>query len=182
MRRAAFVHDGKLATYEVGKLLCSLSTAHVRAYDANIFEAFLVVVIRKEIERGEVVHGDVEEPLYLALVQIDGCHGVDACGLQKIGDELGGDGFARRRLAILARVAIVRDDGMDASGACALGGIGHDEKLHEGIVYRARNRLHEKDIFAAYRLHIPCIALAVGELLEPDISQLHIEICSDFTG
>ena len=74
-----------------------------------------------------MVHGDVEETLDGILVQIHRDDVVDAGDLEQIGHELGRDGLARGGLAVLTGVTVVRDDRRDGAGACALGGIGHDE-------------------------------------------------------
>ena len=64
-------------------------------------------------------------------MQVEGDHAVDAGALEEVCHKTGGDGLARGGLAVLARVAVVRDAGGDGAGRGALGGIGGNEKLHE---------------------------------------------------
>ena len=54
---------------------------------------------------------------------------VDAGGLEEVGNEARGDGLARGGLAVLARVAVVGEDGGElGAGGGALGGVGRDEQ------------------------------------------------------
>jgi hypothetical protein len=58
----------------------------------------------------EVIHRDVEEPLDLRRVEIDGQHAVGPGGGDEIRHQLGGDGDPRGVLAILPGVAHVGHD------------------------------------------------------------------------
>ena len=65
-------------------------------------------------------------------------HGEDAvrAGLgDEVGYELGGDGVAALGLAVLPRIAEVRDNGGDTPGGGALHRVDHDEQLHEAVVH-----------------------------------------------
>ena len=90
---------------------------------------------------------------------------------------------ARRGLAVLARVAVMRDDGRHVVGAGPLGGVGHDQQLHQGIVdVHARTAAHgldEEDLLAAHAFLIARVDLAVGELLKLDVAQRHGQLLGD---
>jgi len=49
-----------------------------------------------------MVEGDVEETLDLSRVQVDADHAIGARGLEHVGHQLGGDGFAPGGLTVLA--------------------------------------------------------------------------------
>ncbi len=117
--------DGKVTAEHVGQLLGGLGAAHIGGDDNQVVgvEVHVVVVLAKQRQRGQVVNRDIEEALDLALVQVEGDDVVHAGGLQQVGDEAGGDGLAGGGLAILAGIAVVRDNGGNVA-AGALGGVG----------------------------------------------------------
>ena len=82
-----------------------------------------------------VVHRNIEEALDGILVQIHRDDVVDARHREQIGHELRRDGLTRSGLAILAGVAVMGDDRRNGASARALGGVGHDEQFHEGVVH-----------------------------------------------
>ena len=134
-----------------------------------------------------MVHRLVEEALDGVLVKVDGDDVVGAGRGQKVGDELGRDRLARRRLAVLARVTVMRDDGAHAVRARALGGVDHDEQLHEVVVHveavRARaHRLHDEDIGATDAFEVARVDLAVGELLKLHVPQGDSQLACDLVG
>src|SRR3970040_298596 len=94
-------------------------------------------------------------------------HGQDAIcagGFEHVGDEPGGNGDARLVFLIAAAVGVVGDDGGDAARGGPLGGIDHDEQLHDGGVHRAGERLHQVDILHADVLLVLDEDVFVGEL------------------
>ena len=167
--RATLVSDGDLAAEVVGELLGDLRAAHVGGDDDRLVpvEVLGLEVLAEQVERGQVRDGDVEESLDLVGVQVERDHAVDAGGLEEVGDETRGDGLARGGLAVLARVAVVGDDGGEARRGRPGGGIGDDEGLHEEVVHvRAGERLDEEHLAAADGLLEACVRLTIGELLE----------------
>ena len=66
-----------------------------------------------------MVDGDVEEALNLRGVEVDEERAVGAGGGEEVSDELGGNRDAGAVFAVLARVAVVRNDGGDAAGGGA---------------------------------------------------------------
>ena len=127
-----------------------------------------------------MVHRDVEEALDLTLVQVKGDDAVDACGLEQVGDQAGGDGLARAGLAVLACVTVVGDDRGDGASGGALGGIGGDEELHQHVVdVRTCNGLDQEHVGAADGLIVAGVDLAVGELLQREAGEFHPQQASD---
>ena len=117
-------------------------------------------------------------------MQVDGDDVVGTGGGEQVGHELGGDGFARSGLAVLAGVAVMRDDGADAVGAGALGGVDHDEQLHERVVDveaggRSAHRLHDEHVGTADAFQVAGVNLAVRELLQLHIAQRNAQLTSN---
>ena len=83
-----------------------------------------------------MVDGDVEEALDLRGVEVDEESAIGAGGDEKVGDKLRGDGDAGTVFAVLARVAVVGNDGGDAACGGAAERVFHDEQLHEVLVGR----------------------------------------------
>ena len=88
----------------------------------------LEIVVAEDGRAEEVVHGDVEEALYLGGVEVHGEDAVGAGGGDEVGHQLGGDGVAALGLAVLPGVAeIVGDNGGDAAGGGPLEGVDHHQ-------------------------------------------------------
>ncbi len=73
----------------------------------------LAEVARQQMDRGQLVDGDVEEALDLALVQVHRQYPVCAGDGEHVGDQAGSDRNARLILLVRAAVAVVRNDGRD---------------------------------------------------------------------
>ena len=103
----ALVHEGEIGAEMLAEALRHPHPAGVGCDDHEIAGAEAVELLVEHRCGGQVVEGDVEEPLDLSRVQVDADHTVRARHLEHVGDELGGDGLAPCRLAVLARVAVV---------------------------------------------------------------------------
>ena len=171
---AALMHDSQVGAHNVGELLRRLRTAQVGADDAQLLgvEILGLEVFRHDIQGGQMIDGNVEEALDLALMQVDGDDSAYAGDGHQIGNQLRGDGLARSGLAVLAGIAVMGDDRGDGAGGCALRGICHDEQLHEGIVdMLAGHGLDQEDVCAAHAFQITRIDFTIGELLQTDLAQ-----------
>ena len=133
-----------------------------------------------------MVHRQVEETLDGVLVQVDGDDVVHARRGHEIGHELGGDRLARGGLAILARVAVMGHHRRHRAGRGALGGVHHDEQLHERVIHvvarAAAHRLDQEHVRAAHAFLVARVDLAVGELLKLDVAERHVQILRDLLG
>ena len=180
--RTALVGDGDGAAQHVGQLLGSLGATHVGRHDNEVVgvEVHIVVVVGKERQGRQMVHRNIEEALNLALVQVKRDDTVHAGALEQVGHQACGDGLAGAGLAVLAGVAVVRDDGGDAAGGGALGGIGGNEQLHEHVVHAAGHGLDEEHVGAADGRVVAGVDLAVRELLERDGREFHPQLGGDF--
>ena len=110
---------------------------------------------------------------------------VDAGGLEHARDEARGDRLARRRLLVLARVAVPRGHGDHAVRRRADGRVDHDHELHQRVVrgeplglVRAGG-LDDEEVGAADRVLVLAVDLAVGERLEARVGQVDAELLRD---
>ena len=122
-----------------------------------------------------MIHRDVEEPLDLRLVQIHRQHAVGAGRAQQVRHELGRDRHARLVLAVLPRVAVIRNHRRDARRRRAAERVDHDQHLHQMLVDRVRRRLHDEDVGAADVLVDLKRHLAVGEPPQPRLPERDAE-------
>ena len=136
--------------------------------------------------RREVVDGAVEEALDLPRVEIDRHHALGPGGAEHVGHETGGDRLPSARLAVLAGVAEDGAAGGDALGRGPVGGVDHDELLHDRVVDRAAVAavvaLHDEDVGAADALGVARADLAVGEGDQAGLAQLDVEMVGDLLG
>ena len=139
----------------------------------------LGVVVHKDGVAQQVVHGDVEEALDLAGVQVHGQHPVRACGHDHVGHQLGGDGIAALGLAVLAGIAEIGDHGGDAPGGGPAAGVDHDQQLHEAVIDGLAGGVDEKHVAAADGFVQGDGHLAVGEGLYLRLAQLGADDLAD---
>ena len=130
----------------------------------------------------QIVGRDIEKSLDLAGVEVDGQHPVGAGAGDEIGDELGRDRRARRRLSILAGVAEIGDDRGDALRRGAPQRVDHDEQLHQVVVRRVGRRLDDEGVASAHILENFDEDLEVGEPADVASGQRLAEIGGDRLG
>ena len=123
-----------------------------------------------------MVDRDVEEPLDLLRVQVDGEHAVGSGGGEHVRDEFRGDGHAGLVLAVLTGVAEVGQHGGDAGGARAAGGVDHDQQLHQIVVGPVAGRLDQKGVGAADILLKLREDLAVGKVRDVDFAKVDAKV------
>src|SRR5262249_8199475 len=93
--------------------------------------------------------------------------------------ELRADGDAPLGLAVLPRVAEVRDHGRDALRARAAEAVDHDQQLHQVFVHRRAGRLNHVDVRAADVLEDLHGDLAVGEPVDLDLARIEPQELAD---
>src|SRR5579859_1059009 len=127
----------------------------------------------------EVIDGDIEVPLNLRRVQVEGQCAACAGGLEKVGDELCRYRNARLILAVLARVAVIRQHRSNTPSRGALEGINHQEQLEQVIVDRVAARLNDEHIRAAHVFENLEINLAVAEASQPGLAKRHFQMAAN---
>ena len=77
-------------------------------------------VVRRSKSLRHLINGPLgsmgEEALQLLGMEVDGQQAMETCGRDQVGDQLGSDRHASLMLAILPRIAEIRDYGGDAMG------------------------------------------------------------------
>ena len=140
VRVATLVDDRQRRTEAVGPGVGDAHAADVGRDDGELCAVLgrqrALEVLQQHGLGEQVVDGTVEEALDLRGVQVDAHDAVGTGGLEQVGDETRADRLATAALLVLTGVRVVgRDDG-DALGGCPLGGIEHDQRLHEPLVDR----------------------------------------------
>ena len=165
--RPALVDHGDVRIVEVVAVaLGDLHPAGIRRDDHEIVAVVTADLLDHHLERDEVVEGQVEESLDLAGVQVDAHDPVCACHLQHVCDELRRYRLTTRRLAVLARVPVVRADRRYPLRRSSFCGVDHDQLLHDRVVHRVRVGLDDEDVGSAHRRGVTAVDLAVGEFPE----------------
>ena len=179
---AALVHDGQAHVQLLGEGAGAGHRAHIGRDDHHVLALFaelLGVIVHEHGVAQQVIHGDIEETLDLAGVQVHGQHAVGAGGGEHIGHQLGGDGIAGLGLAVLAGIAEIGDHGGDTAGAGTLAGVDHDEQLHQAVVDGFAGGVDEEHIAAADGLVQGDGRLAVGEAFDLCLAQLDADELAD---
>ena len=95
----------------------------------------------------------IEEALNLSSVQVNSNDTGDSCRFQKVSHQLGCNRLTATGFAVLACIAVIRDDCCDMTGRSTFKSIRHNQKFHNVIINgRATGRLHDENIFAAHAL------------------------------
>ena len=107
---------------------------------------------------------------------------------RQLGDDTRRDRLARRRLLVLARVAVPghhRDDPVRRRALCR---VDHHQQLHQRVVRShsgglvGGRGLDEEDVGAADRLLVAAVDLAVGERAQVDCAEVDVELAGDLRG
>ena len=93
-----------------------------------------------------MIDQDVEEAHNLRRVQIQYEYPLGSGSGEQVGYELGGNGFAAGGFSVLAAVAVIGHDHIDAPAEAAFGSIEQDKQLHQIFVNRRTGRLDKKTI------------------------------------
>ena len=156
-RSRALLHDhcesgiDAQAREALAEALGAVHAARVGRDDDGVDEALLREVLHTNRATVKVVdrHTRAEEALDLAAVQVHRDHAVAPHRLNHARHVRGGDRHASRHLAILPRVAVVRDHCRDAASRRTPERRDHQEELHQVIVDRDARRLDHVHILAA---------------------------------
>ena len=161
-------HEADAGAEALGVPVGGLDAPGVRRDDDRVGEVEAAQVLDEDRRGVEMVDGDVEVALDLRGVEVEAEDAVGAGGLDELRDERGRNRDAGLVLAVLAGVAVVRQDGGDPLGGGAADGVDHDEELHVGLVRRLAGRLDDEDIASADALVDLDELLAVWELQDVD--------------
>ena len=153
--RTALINDGKRHVQLFGELTRTGNRAKVGRDDDGIVRTHAELARNIWDQHGgaeHIVHRDIEKALNLRSMQVHGQHAVCARGGDKVGNQLGRDRVTRLALAILPRIAKIRDNRRDTASRRALAGVDHDEQLHQVVIDRTAGGLHQKYVRTAHGL------------------------------
>ncbi|MNK41282.1 hypothetical protein D3C87_599440 [compost metagenome] len=156
--------------------------AHVGRDDGQILEVLAADIVDQDRQRLQMIHEDIEEPLYLRSMQVHGQHAGGAGGGDEIRHQLRGDGLAACGLAVLAGVGVVGNHGRDGASTRTLEGVEHDAELHHVVVDRVTDRLDQEDIRPANRILDLDIDLAIREVGDLDATKLSAQLAGNLLG
>ena len=125
-----------------------------------------------------MVDRDVEESLNLIGMEVHGNHPVNAGHTQQISHQFGTDAYTGLVLTVLAGPAEIRNNGVDALGRGAFGGINHQQQLHQ-VVGVGEGALNEEDVTTTDGLFIRYCELTVRELRHDQFAQRASQTLAD---
>ena len=120
-----------------------------------------------------------KEALNLSGVQIDADRAGRARFGDQVGDQTGGDGFARLDLFVLPRIAVVGQHDRDALRRRPPKRIDHDQQFHQVIVDGTAGRLDDENVRAARRFLDLDANLAVVEVRHLHLADRHVQMVRD---
>ena len=136
-------------------------------------------VVAEQVDRRQLVHGDVEEALDLALVEVHRQQPVSARDADHVRDEPRRDGHPRLVLLVGSAVGVVRDHRGDAPCAGALEGVDHDQELHDRLLDGRAGGLDQVHVVLADVVQDLHEDVLVGELEHLDPTQGHVQVEPD---
>src|SRR5215210_2088665 len=172
------VHDGPRQAQVVRQALGHLHLPGVRGDHHRVLgvpEALIGEVIHERVHGGEVIHGEAEEALDLADVQVHRHHPSSACDAYHVRHQSCRYGLAGLGLAVLPRVGEPGEDRDDALRRRPPGRVDHDEKLHEVVVHRLAQGLHDENVRAPDALLVSGVHLTTRELGKLDLAETYIQ-------
>ncbi len=99
---------------------------------------------------------------------------------QQIGHQLGDDRIAGLRLAVLAGVAVVRDDRGDGRRRRPDQRVDHDQQLHQVGVGRVARRLNDEHFGAAHRFADAQVDFAVPKPPDHGVAERQLQVVANF--
>ncbi len=115
-------------------------------------------------------------------MEVDGEQAVRSRRLDEVGDEAGGYGHPRLVFLIAAPVGVVGDHSGDAPGGGPLGGVDHDEQLHQPRVHRRGHGLNQEHVTGADVLQEPDEDILVAELEHLALALGLFQVLADIAG
>ena len=131
---------------------------------------------------GQFVHGDIEETLNLACVQVDGQESVGAGGGEEVGHQTGGNRYAGLVFFIGPAVPVIGDHGSDSARRRPFECVDHDQQFHEVVIDRVTGRLDYEDITLPDVLANLNKGVVVGEFEYLGLSQGDVQVLTHGLG
>ena len=129
-----------------------------------------------------MIHGNVEEPLNLACMEVNGYNTGHTSGGHEIGHQLGGNWLTTTGLAVLAGISVIGHHCRHAVSRGALAGVCHDEKLHEIVIDRIGRGLDDENILATDAFTNHHLGLTIVEMTDICIAKIHTDMVGNLLG
>ena len=100
----------------------------------------------------QIINRNIKETLNLSGMQFHCQHAVNARRRDQIGNQLGGNRRTAPRLAVLPRIAEIRDHGSNTTCRPTTQRINRDQQFHQIVIGRETCRLQDENILAAHVL------------------------------
>mmetsp|Transcript_20217 Transcript_20217/g.31850 ORF Transcript_20217/g.31850 Transcript_20217/m.31850 type:complete len:268 (-) Transcript_20217:343-1146(-) len=173
-----------LVRQALAELLRPVHAARVRGDHHGVVQVLVPEVGHADDAPVQVVHRHArpKEPLDLPAVQVHGDDAIDPHGLQQPGHVRRRDGHPRRHFAVLARVAVVGDDGRDAARGRPAHGGHHQHQLQQVLVHRGAGGLDDVHVLAAHVLLDDHVHLPVREPVHLHAAEVEPEVVRDLAG
>ena len=181
---AAFVDDGEIGVVEALRQgACADHAAHVRGNHDDVVIFLLPGIPEQDRRCVDIVHGDIEESLYLVGVQVHRQNPVHAGLADQLCHQFGRDRHpVCARPAILPGVTEVRYERGHPGRRGPLHGVGHDQQLHQVLVHRRAGRLHQVNLTPPNVLHDFDHDFAVAEAADIHSAQGHVKMMANVLG
>ena len=169
-------------TQQPGELGGGLGVAQVGGDHHRVLEVTAAEVVGQHADRGQVVDRHREEPVDLRGVQRHGQHPVHPGCHEHVGDQPATQRDPRGVLLVGAGIGVVGDDRGDLGGRGTPRRVDHEEQLHQVLLGRGHEGLHDVDVaLAAVRQQLGLQAV-VAEAFDLGGGQVHPERLTDATG
>jgi hypothetical protein len=145
----ALAAGGHWEPQEAGELRGRLRVAQVGRDDDGVGQVGAAEVVGQHADRREVVDGHGEEAVHLGCVQRHGQHPVGAGGDQHVSDQAAAEADPAGILLVAAGIGVVGDDRRDLGCRGPLGGVDHEQQLHERLLGGRHERLDQVDVALA---------------------------------
>ena len=129
-----------------------------------------------------MVDGHREEAVHLRRVQVHRQHPVGPGGRDQVGDETPPERDAGGVLLVAARVGEVGDDGRDHRRRRSPRRVDHEQELHERVLRRRHERLHEVDVALAAVGEQLRLEAVVAEPADEGLGEGHPQLVADPVG
>ena len=161
---AALVHDGQGGIEALGIGTRSFNAARIGRNNNDVVVVQPPQGFKHNRHGKQVVYRAVKITLNLPRVQVNGNHALCTGNADKVCHHFCANGRTGADLAILARIAIIRNNGCNSASAGPFKGIKHKAELHQVAVdaWRAGG-LHHKNVITANIVAYFYPQLAVAE-------------------
>ncbi len=153
-----------------------MHAARVRRHDHRIRNAAIHKMLREHHLTVQMIHRNVEKPLNLPAMQIRRQYAIHPRRHNQVRHQFRRDRHARPILAILSRIAEIRQHRRDARRRSATGRIDQNQQFEQMIIHRRRRAIDDEHVLAANVFAYLNLNFTVAELVHRRAAQLNAEM------